>query len=138
MSPPGPWSAHVNNVVVPFLGVISAERAGGDTAAAGVSHDGMAVGIFEVQLAQVTVVHPACTTGHQTLWEYFRMTVNTVDPTIYSLLIPLRSGLDVISLHEPTTSHDLWGALCLGQAEDRLEVNPVPYSRPDLIVFPRC
>lgn len=42
------------------------------------------------------------------------------------------------SVREMTVLHDLGGALYPGQAEGRLEVNPVPYSRPDVIVFPRC
>ena len=131
----------MNDVVVLILGIIgaiSAERTGRDTATAGVSHDGTAVAIFEVELAQAAIVHHGCTTGHQTLWQYFRTAVNTIDPTIYSLLVPLRSGLNVILLYETTALHDLTGALCLGRAEDRLGVSPVPYSRPDLTVFLRC
>ena len=85
----------MNDIVIPFLGVVAAKRAGRDTAPAGVSPDGAAAAIFEVQLAQAAVVHHACTTGHRTLWQYFRMTVNTIDPTIYSPWVPLGSGLDV-------------------------------------------
>lgn len=88
----------MNDIAVPVLGVVSAKRAGRDSAPAGVGCDGAAAAIFEVQLAQAAIVYHACTTGHQTLWQYFRMTVNTIDPTIYSLWVPLRSGLDVVFL----------------------------------------
>ena len=70
MSYPGPWPAHVHDVVVlipGIIGAISAERTGRDTAAAGVRRDGATVAIFEVQLAQAAIVHHG-TTGHQTLW----------------------------------------------------------------------
>jgi len=60
----------VNDVVILFpgiIGAISTERTGRDAAAAGVRHDGAAVAIFEVQLAQAAIIHHG-TAGHQTLW----------------------------------------------------------------------
>lgn len=40
--------------------------------------------------------------------------------------------------YESMTLRGLWGALCLGQVEDRLEARLIPYNHPDVKVFLLC